>query len=415
MLTFAGDQIIYVAHSQADPEPLAATQWAVVITVFGAAVVASMQIGRPAPALSLIRDDLGINMVMAGWVSSIFNVTGALIGIAAGLIADRLGYRRIAISGLLCLIGGTVISAITPSATVLLVARFFEGLGLISIMVAGTPLIVAASRLHDRGLVIGIWSTFFPLGGGLVLAAAAGILDTSGWRLFFGLNAVLCLAVLILFVRVVAPGRVSIEAKDPVKLRDAEQALRRAGPWLLAAAFLELSIATLAVQIWLPTFLLERLGLSIAEAALATAAFIFLFIPANFAGSRLIGVGPIRRWHMMAVGSVGIAFVPFGLFSDGISESLRAAIGCLYPLTAGLIPGAVFEGIPLHARSENQIGLVAGVVTQGAFLGNLVGPPLFAFLVVRLGGWDSAVWMFPVLGAIGLAIAFGFRSLEASR
>ena len=81
-------------------------------------------------------------------------------------------------------------------------------------MVAGTSLIVAASRLHDRGLVIGIWSTFFPLGGGLVLAAAAGILDTSGWRLFFGLNAVLCLAVLILFVRVVAPGRVSIEAKD---------------------------------------------------------------------------------------------------------------------------------------------------------------------------------------------------------
>ena len=391
------------------------TQWIVIGVVFGAAVIASMQIGRPSPALSLIRDDLAIDMVTAGWVSSIFNVTGALIGIAAGLIADRYGYRRIALVGLMCLVGGTFVSAITPSAPLLLVARFFEGLGLISIMVAGTPLIVAASRVRDRGVVIGIWSTFFPLGGALVLAAAAGILDTTGWRLFFALNAVLCLAILVLFARVVVPQRVAIETKLTVGVGEAGQALALAGPWLLAAAIFELSVATLAVQIWLPTFLLEKLGLSITTAALATAVFIFLFIPANFVGSRIIGVGPIRHWHVVAVGSVGIAIVPFGLFSDGISDPLRAAIGCLYPLTAGLIPGAVFAGIPVHARSENQIGIVTGVVTQGAFLGNLIGPPLFAFLIVRLGGWDGAAWMFPMLGVAGLGIAFGFRSLEAVR
>ena len=391
------------------------TRWIVVAVVFAAAVVASMQIGRPAPALSLIRDDLGITMVTAGWISSIFNVTGALIGIAAGLIADRLGYRRFALGGLFCLMGGTVASAITPSAMVLLGARFFEGLGLIAVMVAGTPLIVAASSRRDRGLVIGIWSTFFPLGGGLVLVAAAGILDVTGWRSFFGLNAALCVIILLLVARIVVPSRVAVEGKGRVELGDAGQALARAGPWLLAAAFLVLSIGTLAVQTWLPTFLFDALGLSITTAALATAAFMFLFIPANFAGSRLIGVGPIRRWHLMTIGSLGIAIVPFGLFSDGISVPLRAAIGCLYPLTAGLIPGAVFEGIPVHARSENQIGLVAGLVTQGAFLGNLIGPPLFAFLVIRFSGWDSAVWMFPVLGAAGLAIALNFRSLEAPR
>ena len=93
----------------------------------------------------------------------------------------------------------------------------------------------------------------------------------------------------------------------------------------------------------------------------------------------------------------------------------RAAIACLYPLTAGLIPGAVFGAIPIHASTESEIGVVSGLVTQGSFIGSLAGPPLLALLVLGFSGWSGAVWMFPVLGGCCLVIALAIGWVESPR
>ena len=389
----------------------AATDWPVVVALVGAGAVAVMQLGKPAPALSLIRADLGLDLVTAGWVSSIVNLFGAAAGGIAGFLADRTGRRRAMIAALLCLTVGALGVAAAPSALVLLSARFLEGVGLVMVFVAGTPLIIAAAAARDRALVLGIWAAFFPLGLGLIAAAAGGLLTTVGWRGFFAANTVLCAATLFAFVAIV--GRARVAADAPSSLGGAGAALRRPGPWLLGAIFLVMSVATFAVQTWLPTFLFERLGLSIAEAALASAAFLFLFIPANVLGGRACDAGPVRRWHVLAGGSVGIALVPFGIFAEGLGDLSRALVACLYPLSAGLIPGAVFAGIPVHTRTPGETGVVSGLISQGSFIGNLAGPPLLGFLVLSLGGWTGAVWMFPALGAACLAVALAIGAIEA--
>ena len=384
-----------------------------VVAMVAAGVVAVMQLGKPAPALSLIRSDLGLDLVAAGWVSSIVNLFGAVAGGVAGLLADRIGRRRAMIGALLCLTVGALGVTAAQSALLLLSGRFLEGLGLVMVFVAGTPLIIAASAPRDRPLVLGIWAAFFPLGLGLITAAAAGLLAPVGWRGFFAVNTLLCLAMLLAFVAVVRPARVAVAA--PSSLSGARAALRQMGPWLLSLIFLVMSVSTFAVQTWLPTFLFERLDLSVTEAALVSAAFISLFIPANVLGGRACTGGAIRRWQVLAAGSIGIALVPFGIFAEGLGDLPRAAIACLYPLSAGLIPGAVFAGIPVHTRTPGETGVVSGLVSQGAFIGNLAGPPLLGFLILSLGGWAGAVWLFPVLGSICLAIALAIGAIEAGR
>ena len=394
-------------------QPLGSTQWLVVGAIVGAAVVAAMQLGKPAPALPVMARDLGIDKLTAGWVASIVNLIGAIAGGVAGFMADRIGNRRTIILGLLCLTIGALLVTATGSIWLLLFARFLEGAGLLAMFVAGTPLVVAASAARDRGIVLGIWSVFFPLGFTLIVAASAGLMGPMGWRGFFGANAVLCVLAVIAFILVVGRGRV-VEAQPP-SLVGTSRTLATLGPWLLSGMFLVMGIASFAVQTWLPSFLFEELDLSIEAAALASAAFIFLFIPANIVGSHLSGWHKIRRWHVMAFGSIGIVVLPFGIFAEGIGDTARAIVACLYPLTAGLIPGAVFGGIPAHAGDENQIGLVSGIVIQGSFIGQLVGPPLLVFLVLKFGGWGGAVWMFPALGGGCLLIAIAIGRLEASR
>ena len=388
-----------------------ATDWAVVAAIFGAAVVAVMQLGKPAPALSMIRHDLGLDLAGAGWVSSIINLFGAVAGGIAGFLGDRIGHRRAVIGALVCLVAGAFGVTVAETAPLLLSARFLEGVGLVAMFVAGTPLIIAASAPRDRTLVLGIWSAFFPLGLGLITAAAAGFLATVGWRSFFAANTALCAAMLIAFVVIVRPARMIANVRS--SLSGARAALLRPGPWLLSLIFVAIGVSTFAVQTWLPTFLLEQLGLPIITAALASAAFIFLFIPATIVGSRASGAGVIKRWHVLAGGAIGIMLVPFGIFAEGLGDLPRAAIACLYPLSAGLIPGAVFGGIPVHTRTPSETGVVAGLVTQGAFIGNLAGPPLLGFLIMSLGGWSGAVWMFPVLGATCLAVALTLGAIEA--
>lgn len=391
--------------------PRTSTDWVVVATMVAAGVVAVMQLGKPSPALAMIRDDLGIDLVTAGWVSSIINLFGALAGGIAGFLADRIGHRRTVIGALGFLVIGALGVATAGSASLLLSARFLEGLGLIAMFVAGTPLIIGAAAARDRTLVLGIWSAFFPIGLGLIVSASAGFLTTVGWRGFFAANAALCVVMLIVFLMIVRPTRVTATA--PSTLRGTRAALLRGGPWLLSLIFLVMSISTFTVQTWLPTFLLEQLRLPIETVALASGAFIFLFIPANILGSRASDSSVFKRWHVLAVGSIGIALVPFGIFADGLDDLARAAIACLYPLSAGLIPGAVFGGIPAHTNTQSEIGVVTGLITQGSFLGNLAGPPLLAFLILKLSGWSGAVWMFPVLGALCLVVTLAIARIEA--
>ena len=214
-----------MTHSEEVPHRAAATQWGVAATIFGAAVVTVMQLGKPAPALPFIVDDMAIDMVTAGWVSSIINLFGALAGGIIGLLADRVGHRRAVVFGLLCLIGGGFLATITPSVSLLLAARFLEGVGLVVMFVAGTPLVIAASAADDRRLVLGIWSAFFPLGLGLIIAISAGFLAPLGWRNFFGANTALSILTLVVFIVVVRPSRIAEAA--PSSFQGARRTLAR--------------------------------------------------------------------------------------------------------------------------------------------------------------------------------------------
>ena len=107
-----------------EAEAAGTTRWVTVGVVVLAAVAATMQIGKALPA---IRADLGLGMVAAGWAVSLITLIGALIGVATGILADRLGHRRVVAGGLACLVLGSVAGSMADSSGALLMTRFFEG------------------------------------------------------------------------------------------------------------------------------------------------------------------------------------------------------------------------------------------------------------------------------------------------
>ncbi len=71
------------------------TPWGLVCILLGAGILSAFQVGKVPPVLQNIRSDLSISLFRAGWVLSIFNFIGLMMGTCTGAIADALGHRRL--------------------------------------------------------------------------------------------------------------------------------------------------------------------------------------------------------------------------------------------------------------------------------------------------------------------------------
>ena len=386
------------------------TRWLVVSVMIASGVAASLHVGKVPPALPALREELDIGLVAAGWVASIFNLIGATIGIAGGLAADRLGVRRVLAAGLVLLTAGSIWGATVDSGAALLATRVLSGLGLVTVAVAAPGIIVAVAPSRDHELALGAWSIYMPAGMVIAMASAPLVLPWLGWRglwlLHAGLTAVVLVIVLIatrgVSGRTSAPRRISAEA------------LRRPGPWLLAAAFACYAVQFFAVTTWMPTFLVESHGSTPEAAALAGALVVAANIAGCLAGAWLLH-REVARWKLLAVTFLVMAPCAAGAFSAALPPVLTVALATIFSGVGGLLPAAVLAGTAAHAPSRDHVATVNGFVVQGSHVGVVAGPPVFAMFVAAFGGWEQGWILMAALGIAGLGATAGIRAVELGR
>ena len=158
------------------------TRWGLVLVATGAGVIAAAHVGKVPAALPAIRAEFGLDLVSAGWVVSIFNATGMAGGMLAGVFADRIGHRRLALTGLAALLLGSLAGATAESGTVLLLTRFLEGLGFVTTAVSAPSIIANAAKHRDRRLALGLWGAYMPAGVAAMMLMSPALLAPFGWR-----------------------------------------------------------------------------------------------------------------------------------------------------------------------------------------------------------------------------------------
>lgn len=108
--------------------------WGLVLILFGAGILSAFQIGKVPPVLSDIKAELVISLFYAGWLLSIFNFTGLLLGAFTGAIADTIGHRRFMLTGLILQVIGCFFGSFSNSFHALLATRFLEGAGFLAVI-----------------------------------------------------------------------------------------------------------------------------------------------------------------------------------------------------------------------------------------------------------------------------------------
>lgn len=375
--------------------------------VLAAGVAAALHVGKLAPALALLRDELGLTLPAAGLLLSAVQGAGMLAALALGALADRVGARRSVVAGLVLLALASAAGAAVPTAPALLALRVAEGVGFLLVVLPAPGLLrtlVPAAQLPSR---LGWWGAYMPLGTALaLLLGPAALALTGGWRgWWLGLAAVSAVAALGVWRGV--PARVPGPRRPFVApLRDT---LGHAGPWLVGLAFGSYSAQWLAVIGFLPSIYAQA-GFGAAAMAVLTAAAAAANIVGNVASGRLLqrGVGPAR---LLATGFATMALAAvaaFGLPGEGAAAAtLRYAAVLLFSAVGGLIPGTLFSLALRVAPGEHAAASTVGFMQQWSAAGQFAGPPLVAAVAVAVGGWRStglATALFAALGLVAVAL-----------
>ena len=390
------------------------TRWDIVALALTAGYVVGLQVGKVPPALPMLQAELGLPRVIAGLIASSFYAIGAAFGVAGGLLIDRLGVRRAIVAGCAVMALASLAGGLAGSGTQLLAARVVEGFGFATLTVAAPKLIVAATGTDMRRFALGAWGTYMPIGMALSLVIATGLLGSIGWRGLWFLNAGLILLFLLAFAQATAPRRWQVPTATGATADGAgvRATLARPGPWLFGVCFVLFSIQWLALMTWLPTFLIETQGRSLAGSALLTALIVSVTALGAVAGASLMHRGA-ARWLLIGTAYVAMGVCAAALFAPFTPEPAKIPLALCFALFGGLLPAACLEGGAAHAPSQAQVATASGFVAQGAALGSVLGPPLLVAVTGAFGDWSSAWWTMLVCPGLGLVAVAAVRKADA--
>ena len=85
----------------------------------------------------------------------------------------------------------------------------------------------------------------------------------------------------------------------------------------------------------------------------------------------------------------------------------------MFSAVAGVIPGAIFSGLPVHAPTPQHISTANGMVMQTSQAGQFVGPITLAWLAAHYGGWGATLWA--MLAFAGCAALCGLALARIER
>jgi MFS family permease len=398
---------------QTSPSETTLTKWSVVWVALGAGIVASAHFGKLPPALPIIKAEMEVGLVIAGWIASMISATGFTLGLVAGAIADRLGQRRVLIFGLLMLATGSLLGTFAPSGEFMMFSRFFEGLGFTATTITGGAIVARATSDKDRPWALGIWAAYMPIGFASMMMFAAIILEYFSWRVLWGISSVISLIWIVVVLRVTAVWQLS-QTRDLNKdsiFGNVGRSLAKVGGVLVAVCFGIYTTQHISMMNWLPTYMLDVYGVSTLFAATVPALVLAFNAGGNYVAAWAMGRGcPI--WLLLALGASGMGLAEIGIFFGDMPESVRLSLAFVFGLSGGFISSSALAAAPVYAPTPALIGTMGGLMVMGSNTGQLFGPPALAAAHESSGSWDGTAWMLLSFAIAGVITALLSRPME---
>ncbi|TQO22384.1 EmrB/QacA subfamily drug resistance transporter [Paramicrobacterium agarici] len=152
-------------------------------------------------ALPAIENELGGGLAVQQWVVDAYMLTLGAFILLAGSLSDSFGRGRVLAAGLVWFGVTSLLCAVAPTASLLIIARALQGIAAALLVPSSLAIITSTFDDDERGRAIGTWTAW--TGTAMIIGPllGGGLVDLVSWRLIFGINVLPIVVTLALMVR----------------------------------------------------------------------------------------------------------------------------------------------------------------------------------------------------------------------
>ena len=216
-------------------EPSRIARWTLVASILGSAM-AFIDGSVVNVALPSIQADLGGGLATQQWVVDAYLLTLGSLILVGGSLGDIFGESKIFAIGVASFAAASLLCAIAPTATALIVFRAIQGMAGALLAPASLAMITATFAGAARGNAIGQWTSW--TGISFIVGPTLGgwLVDVSSWRVIFLINIPVAAATMLILVRL---GGIRQPRRADLRVDTWGAILCTAGLGLLVAGFIE--------------------------------------------------------------------------------------------------------------------------------------------------------------------------------
>lgn len=385
--------------------------WIVALATIFAGISLALVQNKVAPCMLTLMDTFSIDMATVGWMSSLFSLVGIVMALPASIILNKIGPKKGGIIALVCAIVGSLIGVLVGNATVLMISRIIEGIGVGLIAVIGPSLIAMWFPESKRGLPMSIWGAY-QMGAQAVMFFLGGALTINfGWQGMWWFALAACVVALVFYVLCVKSPR-SEDSYADVESEDVSliEGMKSKSTWLLSLVTMLFCIGCFGFVNWIATCWSEGFGWNVEDANMwvgwfsiggLIAAVIIGFLLNRIKNRKAFGMGALLAYGTMSL---------IGMYMGNPTFIIGFVI--VYSFADAAFPCVLWTMTAQSAKRPELAGVALGVVCIGFNLGILLGPPIIG-AIVDAAGWHAGAWV--VFGVCVLAtIVLKFVKLYSS-
>jgi predicted MFS family arabinose efflux permease len=364
------------------PIPRQRTPWHSIALLYAAGMLAALQYAKIPYMLPGLLGQSAMSPVQQALVLSVIGIVGAVAGTFAGAVCQAVGLQRTLLFGLAVGVAGAVLPLLASHYAMLLLARLVESVAHMAIVVAVPTLIFSLCAEKDRAKVMALWSCYFTVTFILAAITVPTLLEATGWRGIAVMHAALMLVVGLLCFGMPPDSTQHRSVLSAKSLLHAQWRLLCQGKLLaIPATFFGYTLLFVALVSVLPKLMSgtaqasTALAMALPLASLVGTLLSLVALSQGVTGYRLVRISAT----MLVLAGLSLMFMPaHGLLT-------QSAVLLTFVLL-GTLPAGIISSIPaLFKAGDPDITLVNGGLVQFGNLGNFVGSPILAAMLLNYG------------------------------
>jgi len=396
------------------PEKLPQYRWVILAVVWSSYLTVFLVRLSVGPLAPFLKETLNLSNAQVGVLISATGITYVPTLIVAGWLVDRIGVRRMLVTGTLTLSLCAVAIFFNPSYQNMLIILALSGLGSGCIWPSAVKAIISWFPLRERATALGFNQTAVNVGGIIGASLLPTIAIILGWRygfLFLGFGALaICLGCAILYRNapqedhLAADGNISNSVSPkPSTTRLTIELFKSRDIWMLLVAGFFICTVEWAVMANLVLYLKEEVLIGVVAAggllAMTEAAGALGKPASGFISDRLLG-GRRKKAFILMGSTASIMCLVLGSVGHDPRWLLYPILFILGAMAIGW--GGLYATLAGELAGKESAGMASGAAGAALVLGVMTGPPLFGYIVDSTGSFQTAWLVMALSGAIAV-------------